>query len=168
MRPGWQAATPDSERVFALITAETRRNGGDVTAGLTSAIGWISAHLPVYALNLVLVTATDLWALRYPATHELYVLDRPAGSGQALDVASPRIHARSPHLAHQSSVIIASERMDDDPGWRLLDPGELLHVGPALQISSSAPFPPEPAHLLRVTDLDPEAAASQHPEAAPS
>ena len=50
------------------------------------------------------------------------------GTGQALDAASNRIHARSSHLAHQPSVVIASERMDDDPGWRLLDPGELLHV----------------------------------------
>jgi glutamine amidotransferase len=160
----------DSERVFALITAETRRHGGDVTAGLTEAVGWISARLPVYALNLVLLTATDLWALRYPATHELYVLDRPAGgrASQALDAASPRIHARSEHLAHRPAVIIASERMDDDPGWRLLDPGELLHVSSALEISSSAPFPPEPVHLLRVSDLDPQTAASQHPEAAPS
>jgi predicted glutamine amidotransferase len=158
----------DSERVFALITAETRRNGGYVSAGLTAAVGWISAHLPVYALNLVLITAADLWALRYPATHELYVLDRLAGRGQALDVASPRIHAQSPHLAHRPSVIIASERMDDDPGWRLMDPGELLHVGPTLEIDSSAPFPPEPARLLRVSDLHPAVAASQHPEAAPS
>ena len=169
---GLVAGDTDSERVFALTTTETRRNGGDVAAGLTSAIGWISAHLPVYALNLVLITATDLWALRYPATHELYVLDRPAGGrsaggGRALDVASPRIHAQSPHLAHQPSVIIASERMDDDPGWRLLDPGELLHVSSTLEIGSSAPFPPEPAHLLRISDLGPEAAASQHPEAAP-
>jgi glutamine amidotransferase len=163
----------DSERVFALITAETRRSGGDVTAGLTGAVGWISAQLPVYALNLVLITATDLWALRYPATHELYVLDRPAGgrdrggAGQALDVASQRIHARSGHLAHQPSVIIASERMDDDPGWRLLDPGELLHVSSTLEISSTAPFPPEPAHLLRASDLGAAAAASQHEQAAP-
>jgi glutamine amidotransferase len=158
----------DSERVFALITAETRRNGGDVTAGLTAAVGWISAHLPVYALNLVLITATELWALRYPATHELYVLERPAGRGRALDVASARIHAQSPHLAHQPSVIIASERMDDDPGWRLMDPGELLHVGPTLETDSSAPFPPVPARLLQVSDLGLTAAASQHPGAAPS
>ena len=163
----------DSERVFALITAETRRHGGDVTAGLTAAVSWIAARLPVYALNLVLITAADLWALRYPATHELYVLDRPAGgragtgTGQALDATSDRIHARSPHLAHQPSVVIASERMDDDPGWRLLDPGELLHVSSTLEIESSAPFPARPAHLLNVSDLDPAAAASQHPEAAP-
>jgi len=160
----------DSERIFALITAETRRSGGDVTAGLTAAVAWIGARLPVYALNLVLITATDLWALRYPATHELYVLDRPAGGRagtEGLDVASHRIHARSAHLAHQPSVVIASERMDNDPGWRLLDPGELLHVSSALTIESSTPFPAEPAHRLRVSDLDPAAAASQHPEAAP-
>ena len=164
----------DSERVFALITAETRRHGGDVTAGLTAAVSWIGARLPVYALNLVLITPADLWALRYPATHELYVLYRPAGgrsgtgTGQALDAASDRIHARSPHLAHQPSVVIASERMDDDPGWRLLDPGELLHVSSTLEIMSSTPFPAEPAHLLSLSDLDPAAASSQHPETAPS
>ena len=170
---GLVAGETDSERIFALITAETRRHGGDVTAGLTAAVSWISARLPVYALNLVLITATDLWALRYPATHELYVLDRPAGgragagTGQALEATSHRIHARSAHLAYQPSVIVASERMDDDPGWRLLDPGELLHVSSTLQINSTAPFPPEPAHLLQVSDLDAAAAASQHPEAAP-
>ena len=90
----------DSERIFALITAETRRNGGDVTGRATAAVSWIGARLPVYALNLVLITPTDLWALRYPATHELYVLDRPAGGrragiAEALDAASNRIHARS-------------------------------------------------------------------------
>ena len=156
----------DSERVFALITAETRRHGGDLGRGITAAVGWIADQLPVYAVNLVLATATGLWALRYPATHELYVLDRPAGgtgAGNALDARSARIHARSPHLAGRPSVIIASERMDDDPAWRLLEPGELLHVRPDLSIASSTPFPPVPRHLLRTADLDPAAAASQHP-----
>ncbi len=58
--------------------------------------------------------------------------------------------------------------MDDDPGWRLLDPGERLHVRSTLEISSTAPFAAEPSHLLRAADLGPEAAASQHPQAAPS
>jgi glutamine amidotransferase len=167
----------DSERVFALITAETRRHGDDLGEGITAAIGWIGERLPVYALNLVLVTASSLWALRYPATHELYVLDRPAGcggsgaasgsgaaGGGALDARSSRIHARSAHLAERPSVIIASERMDDDRGWRLLGPGELLCVGPDLTITSSTPFPPVPRHLLQESDLDPAAAASQRPD----
>jgi cytochrome c biogenesis protein CcdA len=63
----------DSERVFALITVESASRGGDVTAGLTAAVGWISDHLPVYCVNLVLTTATDLWALRYPAANELWL-----------------------------------------------------------------------------------------------
>ena len=36
----------DSERVFALITAETRRHGGDVGAGLVAAVSWIAASCP--------------------------------------------------------------------------------------------------------------------------
>ena len=163
----------DSERVFALVTAETGRHGGNVTEGITAAISWIGERLPVYALNLVLTTATDLWALRYPATHELYVLPRPAGGtaadhGHGLDAATSRIHARSPHLARRPSVIIASEPMDSDPGWRLLDAGELLHVRSDLTVNSRHPFPPAPRHLLRRGDLDPATAASQHPQAAPA
>jgi glutamine amidotransferase len=163
------AGQTDSERVLALITAETRRHGGDVGTGITRAIGWIADQLPLYAVNVVLITATELWALRYPATHELYVLDRPAGGagsagGRAgLTASSSRINARSEALARQPSVVIASERMDDDPGWRLLDPGELLHVGPDLTLTSSQPFPAEPRHLLSLNDLDAGAAASQHP-----
>lgn len=155
----------DSERVFALVTAETRRCGEDVTAGLLTALGWVADTLPLYAVNLVLTTATDLWALRYPATHELYVLQRPAGgtgAGGHLDARSSRIRARSRRLADRAAVIVASERMDDDPAWRLLEPGELLHVGADLVTSSSTSLPP-PRHLLTLSELDSIAAASQHP-----
>jgi predicted glutamine amidotransferase len=155
----------DSERVFALITAETGRRDGDVTAGLAAAVSWISDRLPLYALNLVLTTTTELWAVRYPATHELYVLRRPAGGvgDEALDARTDRIHARSAHLATRPSVVIASEPMDPDPRWRLLQPGELLHVSADLSVETSHPFPEKPRHLLTRADLDPQAAASQHP-----
>ena len=160
----------DSERVFALVTAETRRAGGDLEAGLVAALTWVADHLPVYALNVVLTTATDLWALRYPATHELSVLERPAGgrgSTRHLDARSDRIHARSHDLAGAPAVVVASERMDDDPGWRLLAPGELLHVDRDLAVTSTSPLPERPATLLTLSDLDPDAAASQHPGEAP-
>ena len=76
-------------------------------------------------------------ALRYPEEHELYVLERAAGGdsgGESLEHSSSRrrIRVHSDDLAASRSVVIASETMDDDPGWRLLDPGELLHVGPDL------------------------------------
>lgn len=154
----------DSERMFALITAEIRRHDGDVTAGLVAAVRWIGETLPVYALNLLLTSSTDLWALRYPDTHELYVLERPPGGGgtaEALDARTSRISARSPDLSSRPAVVVASERMDDDPGWRLLGAGELLHVGADLQPSSSTPIAP-PRHQLEASQLAPAAAASQH------
>lgn len=154
----------DSERVLALITAETAGRGGDVTAGLIAAIGWIGDHLPVYAVNVVLSTATDMWALRYPATHELWVLQRAPGgesTSGALDARTDRIHARSEGLAERPSVIIASEPMDGDPGWRLLDSGELLHVTKDLALVAGKPFRDRPAHQLGVDDLTATAAASQ-------
>jgi glutamine amidotransferase len=58
-------------------------------------------------------------------------------------------------------VVVASERMDDHPGWRPLEPGELLHVGPDLRVSSRVALPDPPAHLLTLSDLHPAAAASQ-------
>src|ERR1700691_2612226 len=69
----------DSERFFALVTRETDRNDGDVTAGLTAAARWVARSLPLYALNVVLATHDELWALRYPQTHELYALLREPG-----------------------------------------------------------------------------------------
>lgn len=98
----------DSERMFALITAETRRRNGDLPAGIRVALTWITANLPVYSLNLVITTATD-------------------------------------------------------PGWRLMEPGELLHVDARLSVSSSTPLPAVPCHPLTLADLDRVTATSQHP-----
>jgi predicted glutamine amidotransferase len=156
----------DSERVFALITAETARHGEDVGAGVISAISWIAAHLPVYSVNFVLATATELWALRYPATNELWLLQRPGGQdgpGAVMDARTDRIHARSAELANQPSVVLASEPMDGETGWQPLGSGELIHIGPDLTIDTRAPFPTHPTHPLALNDLDPVAAASQHP-----
>lgn len=154
----------DSERVFALVTAEVRSHAGDVDAGLVAALTWVAEHLPVFALNVILATPDRLWALRYPATHKLYVLERDAGGHRRADrlhAHSPRIHAESDDLGGQASVIIASERMDDDPGWRLLEPGELVRVDPDLSVHRSFRLPEHPTRQLTLDDLGPAAAASQ-------
>jgi predicted glutamine amidotransferase len=67
----------DSERFFALITREIERDG-DVGEAIVRAAGWVADNLPVYALNVILITDGELWALRYPDVHELYVLERAA------------------------------------------------------------------------------------------
>ena len=86
----------DSERVFALITASIRARGGDVRGGLVDALGWLAANVPIYAVNMLLSTATDLWALRYPEPNELYVSDRRKDS-----VGSPIPSAHQPYSRGQ-------------------------------------------------------------------
>jgi glutamine amidotransferase len=155
----------DSERFFALITSAIERTG-DVKAGIEQAVGWVADHLPVFALNFVLVTGRELWALRYPDTHELHVLERDAGgpSGdRRLEHRSPwrTVHVRSAELAQAAAVVVASEQMDEAPAWRALAPGELLHVDPDLRATITRPLDRPPAHRLTLADLDPKAAASQ-------
>jgi glutamine amidotransferase len=67
---------------------------------------------------------------------------------------------RSDDLAVCDSVVIASERMDEHPDWRLLDDGELVHVTPDLRCVSTT-IAVRPAHQLTVADLGARAAASQ-------
>jgi glutamine amidotransferase len=155
----------DSERFFALITREIDA-AGDVTAGIARATAWIAEHLPVFALNLVLITESELWALRYPDTHELFVLERGAGGpsgARHLEQASARgsVRVRSGELAHRPAVVVASERMDEDPGWRELEPAELIHVDGELHVTSTVAVAGPPEHLLTLADLDPRAAKSQ-------
>lgn len=152
----------DSERVFALITASIRALDGDVSAGLTDAMTWLAANVPIYAVNVLLSTASDMWALRYPETHELYILDRSDGPVPAFDMRTNRIHARSEHLCTRSSVVFATERMDDDARWRLLEPGELVHVDAALRIDRRLILPDPPAHLLRRAELSAPVQEGQH------
>jgi predicted glutamine amidotransferase len=151
----------DSERIFALITACIRRRDGDVSTGIVDAVGWLAETVPIFAVNMLLSTATDMWALRYPETHELYLLDRRHVDEKRLRMRSDRITADSEQLTSDASVLFASEPMDDDD-WALLAPGELVHVDADLQIDRRIAFPDPPKHQLRHEDLTAQAAASQH------
>jgi predicted glutamine amidotransferase len=155
----------DSERIFALITACIRRRGGDVGAGIVDAVGWLAETVPIFAVNVLLSTATDMWALRYPETHELYLLDRRDVDDRRLRMRSDRITAHSEHLTSDGSVLFASEPMDD-ADWQLLVPGELVHVDADLQIDRRIALSDSPKHRLRRQDLSTQAAASQHPSVA--
>jgi predicted glutamine amidotransferase len=137
----------DSERYFALITQQTDAHGGDVGAGITAAARWIGAHLPVSSLNTIVAAPGELWALRYPAQHALHILERPAaGSGLHVRSATSSVHA--PDLQDVSSVLIASEELDGEDGWRMLAAGELVHVGPDLSVDRTVAIPEPPARLV--------------------
>ncbi|MGF7234974.1 MAG: class II glutamine amidotransferase [Frankia sp.] len=175
----------DSERFFALITKQVDAHDGDVGAGIVAGAAWAAEHLPIYCLNFVLITAGELWALRYPATNELHVLER-AGSARVADVGAGRtdhlsagrtgrpgsgrtdhvgasggVRLHSPDLAITPAVIVASEPMDGEPGWRMIRPGELLHVDGALAVTSRIVLPDRPAHQMTLADLEPKAATAQ-------
>lgn len=160
----------DSELVFGLVTAYARRHG-DVGRAIVEAVRWVAAELPLYALNIVLTTPTDLWALRYPQTHRLWVLERSPGGihgGRHLEAASRpgTVRVRSRDLSETAATVVASERMDENPRWDQLAPAELLHVGPDRQISRRIVLDAAPARLLTLADLHPQAAASQTAAAA--
>ena len=157
----------DSERFFALISGEIQRHGESVADGIRAAVDWVARELPILSINFVLVTATDVWALRYPETHSLYVLERVAGGAEtagaaALDhTSSSGTHIHSEHGRDHPLVVVASERMDDSPDWREVRSGELLHVGPALGVESELILDRPPAQPLTLDDLDDVARASQ-------
>jgi glutamine amidotransferase len=153
----------DSERYFALITQQIDAHGGDVGAGIAAAARWIGAHLPVSSLNTVVAAPGELWALRYPGQHALHIIERPAGTsapppaggGRAGAGPPPGLHVRSatssvhaPALQALPSVVVASEELDGDSGWRMLASGELVHVRPDLTVESAVVLPDPPAHLV--------------------
>jgi predicted glutamine amidotransferase len=154
----------DSERFFALITQQTDAHAGDVGAGIAAAARWIGARLPVSSLNTVVAAPGELWALRYPGQHALHIIERPAGAsspGGAAGAAAggpaarPGLHVRSatssvhvPDLQELPSVVVASEELDGERGWRMLVPGELVHVRPDLSVESAVVIPDPPVHLV--------------------
>ncbi len=150
----------DSERFFALITREISAHDGDVRAGIATACSWVAANLPVFAINFVLAGKDGLWALRYPETHPLYILERAAGEPLRHE-SSLGSRVRTEEGATRPLVVLASERMDSDPGWRLLESGELVHVEDSLQVRTHKILRDAPAHPLTIDDLNPHAKASQ-------
>jgi glutamine amidotransferase len=65
-----------------------------------------------------------------------------------LHVRSATSSVHAPDLADAASVVIASEELDGESGWRMLAPGELVHVRPDLGVESWIAVPEPPAHLV--------------------
>jgi predicted glutamine amidotransferase len=143
----------DSERFFALITLAIREHGGDVRAGITAAVREVVERYEVFSLNFVLAERGNIWALRYPEANPLMVLRRQAGgsSGDAeLDHADSagtlRLH--SDDAAEIPLVVISSEQISDEPGWEDVESGELVHVGPDLEVDREMIVDGPPHHQM--------------------
>lgn len=146
----------DSERMFALIVKETAAHSGDLTAGIAAAVSWLASHVPVLSLNLIVVTPTDMWVLRYPLTNELYLLDRDSGGhrgDQHLHGVGQHggIRIRSSDLRERRAIVAASEPIDENPAWQILASGELVHVNHRLEIDRHVVIDHPPRHLLSLS-----------------
>ena len=87
------------------------------------------------------------------------VLDRACGT--PFRGMRGTIRVASPELESCDGVVVASEPMDDDPRWRLMESGELVHVDADGRLTSSTGWIEPPARPLSLAELEPEAAAAQ-------
>jgi predicted glutamine amidotransferase len=157
----------DSERLFALLTVAIREADGDVRRGISDAVATLAARYELYAINFLLGTPGELWAFRYPEHNQLFFLERGAGGPRGrrpLDEASGfgTIRMRSAAGAEQPLVVVASEPMDEDPGWTELGVGELLHIGADLQIDRETILDGPPAKQMVLSGLAVESQAQEH------
>jgi glutamine amidotransferase len=144
----------DSERFFALITLAIREAGGDTRAGIKAAVRHIAEEYELYSLNFVMGEVGHIWAFRYPEHNGLYILEREAGGavGDApLHHQNHTLRVHSDDASQTPAVVIASERISDEPGWQEVKPGELVHVGPDLKVDKEiiAAGPPKHQMVLR-------------------
>jgi predicted glutamine amidotransferase len=143
----------DSERFFALITLAIREAGGDVRAGITAAVREVVAAYELYSRNFVLGDIGHIWAFRYPEHNPLHLHRRrrggPSGAAPLKDAdAAGTLRLRSDDGAAVPLVVIASERISDEPGWEEIHSGELIHVGPDLEVDRETIVSGRPAHAM--------------------
>ena len=138
----------DSERVFALITLCIRQAGGDVRAGIGAAVRELAEGYELYSINFVLGEVGHLWAFRYPEHNPLLVLEHAGERALIERDAHGTLSMRADPRGDEPMVVIASERMDDDPGWQDVGVGELIHVGPELELDRQTLLAEPPRHPM--------------------
>jgi predicted glutamine amidotransferase len=146
----------DSERFFALMTLAIREHDGDVRAAIIATTTMLARDIALYSLNFLLAAAGHLWAFRYPEHNHLYLLARAPGGprgDQPLDEHSPHgtIRMRAPEGSQRPLIVVGSEPMDEDLGWEELASGELLQVGPDLELHREIILDEPPSKPLSLT-----------------
>jgi predicted glutamine amidotransferase len=133
-----------------------REHEGDVRAGIIATVTMLARDITLYSLNFLLAAAGHLWALRYPEHNDLYLLARAPGGprgNQPLDEHSPHgtIRMRAREGSRRPMIIVASEPMDQDLGWEEIAPGELVHIGPRLELHREIILDEPPRKPLSLT-----------------
>ena len=111
----------------------------------------------LYSLNFVMGELGHIWAFRYPDHNPLLIHERrPGGPGgdEELDHADTagtlRLH--SDEGADVPLVVVASERISDEPGWEEIASGELVHIGPDLEVDRETLVTGPPQHPMVLSD----------------
>jgi glutamine amidotransferase len=155
----------DSEHYFTMITKSIDEAGGDIGAGISAAAQEIASDISLYSLNMILATPAGLWALRYPETNELWILERSVGGfnpGEGFDERSAEgMRVQAQELSFLPAAVIASERMNTNAAWRLLESGELIHIDSELNITSTIAVPDPPAHMIDLAKMTKREAIAQ-------
>jgi predicted glutamine amidotransferase len=157
----------DSERFFALMTRAIREHDGDVRAGIIATITMLARDITLYSVNFLLAADGHLWALRYPEHNPLYLLTRAPGGprgDQPLDEHSPHgtIRMRAREGARHPLIVVASEPMDEDLGWEEVASGELLHIGPDLELHREIVLDEPPRKPLSLSGRAADSQAQEH------
>lgn len=150
----------DSERYAALIAKNLAHNGGNMSQAIVAAASWLSQNVPMYSLNTIVVTNGQLWALRYPDERSLHVARRvvQADTGNPDDQWSGSSTVATHQVVSNGEtpvVVVASERIDGEADWQMLQPGELIHVDQNLTLTSTLVLQHPPAMLVSIEESDP-------------
>jgi predicted glutamine amidotransferase len=157
----------DSERFFALMTVAIREHQGDVRAGIIATTTMLAREIALYSLNFLLAAAGHLWAFRYPDHNDLCVLARGPGGprgNQPLDEHSPygTIRMRASEGSRRPLIVVASEPMDENVGWEEVASGELVHIGPELELHREIILDEPPHKPLSLTGRAADSQAQEH------
>src|SRR5919205_720849 len=108
--------TTDSETIFAVLLDRLRESSGDLARALTESIGHVKevcAELGVRAtMNLAVTDGEEMAFSRYST-------DGPSNS----------LYYVEDGRAFPEAVVVASERLDGDAGWRVVPDRHMLLIG---------------------------------------
>ncbi len=149
------------------MTVAIREHDGDVRAGIIATTTMLARDITLYSLNFLLAADGHLWAFRYPEHNDLHLIARAPGGprgNQPLDEHSAHgtIRIRAREGARRPLIVVASEPMDEDLGWEALASGELVHIGPDLELHREIILEEPPRKPLSLSGRAADSQAQEH------